>query len=128
MRLLLDTSVLIDALLSRRGRRAWLADLVRAGHSLETCALNIAEVYACVRPEEEPQTKAFLGALRAHSITPNAAESAGRFKNHWARKGRTLTLADTIVAAVAIEQGCALATDNRKDFPMPEVQLYETPA
>lgn len=127
MRLLLDTSVLIDALRSRRSRRPWLADLVRAGHSLETSALNIAEVYAGVRTHEEAATKAFLGALLCHSITPSAAENAGRLKSRWARKGRTLTLADTIVAAVAMEQGCSLATDNRKDFPMPELWLYELP-
>ena len=60
MRLLLDTSVLIDALRARRERRSWLAELVRAGHSLETSALNVAEVYAGMRPAEEEQTKAFL--------------------------------------------------------------------
>ncbi len=125
MRLLLDTSVLIDALRSRHHRRAWLASLVRAGHSLETSALNIAEVYAGMSPEEESVTKAFLDALRTHPITATAAEAAGRLKRNWSRKGRTLTLADTIVAAIAIEQGCDLVTDNRKDFPMPEVNLYE---
>jgi predicted nucleic acid-binding protein len=127
MRLLLDTSVPIDTPRSRRGRRAWLAELVRAGHSLETSALNIAEVYAGMRPEEEEQTTTLLGALPCHSITANVAERAGRLKNQWARKGRSLTLADTIVAAVATEQGCALVTDNRKDFPMPELRFYEAP-
>lgn len=127
MRLLLDTSVLIDALRSRHHRRAWLATLVRAGHSLETSALNIAEVYAGMRPEEESATAEFLGALRTHPITATAAETAGRLKNRWSRKGRTLTLADTIVAAIAIEQGCDLVTDNRRDFRMPEVRFYEIP-
>jgi predicted nucleic acid-binding protein len=127
MQLLLDTSVLIDALRARRNRRAWLAELVRAGHSLETSALNIAEVYAGMRPEEENATKEFLGALRTHTISVSAAEAAGRLKNQWSRKGRTLTLADTIIAATAIEQGCELVTDNRKDFPMPGLRLYELP-
>jgi|SRR5579872_85357 predicted nucleic acid-binding protein len=127
MRLLLDTSVLIDVLRSRRNRRSWLAELVRAGHSLETSALNIAEVYAGMRPEEENATREFLGALRTHPITVSAAEKAGRLKNQWSRKGRTVALADTIVAATAIEQGCELITDNRKDFPMPELRLYDLP-
>ncbi len=127
MRLFLDTSVLIDALRSRRGRRTWLAELVRTGYSLETSALNIAEVYGDMRPEEEVQTRAFLSALLCHPVTEAAGEMAGRLKSQWARKGRTLGLADTIVAAVAIENGCALATDNRKDFPMAEVRLYELP-
>jgi predicted nucleic acid-binding protein len=127
MRLLLDTSVLIDALRSRRGRRQWLARLVRTGHSLETSALNVGEVYAGMRPEEEEQTKTFLGALLCHSITADTGERAGRLKSEWAGKGRTLTLADTIVAAVAIAQDASLATDNRRDFPMAELRLYEMP-
>lgn len=44
-----------------------------------------------------------------------------------ARKGHTLSLADAIVAAITIERGCALLTDNRRDFPMPEMQLYPLP-
>lgn len=127
MRLLLDTSVLIDALRSRRARRAWLAELVREGHRLETSALNFAEVYAGMRPEEERGTREFLEALQCHPVTSSTAETAGRLKSQWARKGRTLTLADTIIAAVAIEHGCTLATDNRKDFPMPELRLYDMP-
>jgi predicted nucleic acid-binding protein len=127
MRLLLDTSVLIDALRRRRGRRQWLAELVRAGHTLATSALNLAEVYAGMRPEEEARTKAFLNALECHEITASVAKMAGKLKSQWARQGRTLTLADTMVAAVALEQDCPLATDNRKDFPMPRLHLYETP-
>ncbi len=127
MRMLLDTSVLIDALRAQRGRRDWLAGLVRSGHSLETSALNVAEVYAGMRPEEKAKTKAFLGALLCHPVTASAGERAGQFKSQWSRRGRTLTLADTIVAAVAVEQGCVLVTDNRKDFPMAEVRLYDLP-
>jgi predicted nucleic acid-binding protein len=127
MQLLLDTSVLIDALRFRRGRRQWLAHLVRMGHTLETSALNLAEVYAGMRPAEEERTKAFLLALHCHEITTSVAEMAGKLKSEWARKGRTLTLADTVVAAVALQQGCPLATDNRKDFPMPELNHYPMP-
>jgi predicted nucleic acid-binding protein len=127
MQLLLDSSVLIDALRLHHGRRQWLAELVRAGHTLATSALNLAEVYAGMRPEEEARTKAFLSALECREITASVAEMAGKLKRQWAKKGRTLTLADTMVAAVALQQGCPLATDNRKDFPMPQLQLYELP-
>jgi cellulose synthase/poly-beta-1,6-N-acetylglucosamine synthase-like glycosyltransferase len=50
-----------------------------------------------------------------------------RIKNKYARRARTLTLADTIVAAIAIERRCTLMTDNRKDFPMPELNCYNLP-
>jgi hypothetical protein len=127
MQLLLDSSVLIDALRMRKGRREWLAKLVRDGIVLSTSALNVAEVYSGMRPEEEARTKEFLTALECREITASVAESAAKIKKQWAQKGRSLTLADTMVAAVAIEQGCPLATDNRKDFPMPRLQLYELP-
>jgi predicted nucleic acid-binding protein len=80
-----------------------------------------------MRPLEEARTEALLGGLELYELNASSARLAGRLKNTWARKGRTVTLSDTIVAAIAIERGCALLTDNRKDFPMPEVQLYPLP-
>lgn len=127
MRLLLDTSVLIDVLRARSQRREFLAGLVRSGHTLATTALNVAELYAGMRAGEEAPTENFLDALECLEFAASAARVAGRLKNLWARKGRTLTLADTIVAAIAIENRCALLTDNAKDFPMRELQLYPLP-
>ncbi|PYU83387.1 MAG: VapC toxin family PIN domain ribonuclease [Acidobacteria bacterium] len=127
VKLLLDTSVLIDVLRRRNGRRELLAELVRAGHTLSTTALNIAEVYAGMRPGETAPTEAFLGELECHDLTGSGARLAGKLKNEWRQKSRTLTLADTVVAAIAMERKCLLFTDNRKDFPMPEVKLYPRP-
>ncbi|HXM59409.1 MAG TPA: PIN domain-containing protein [Terriglobales bacterium] len=127
MRLLLDTSVLIDVLRLRRGRRELLAELARGGHSLATTAWNVAELYAGMRPEEKARTEEFLGLLDCYALTTTAGRLAGSLKYKYARKGRTLTLADTIVAAIAIEQRCTLMTDNRKDFPMPELDCYDLP-
>ena len=124
MRLLLDTSVLIDVLRLRHGRRELLAELAQAGHTLATSALNVAEICAGMRPEEEARTGLFLGALDCYSLTESVGRQAGRLKREWAQKGKTLTLADTLVAAVALEQGCILMTDNRKDFPMEALQYY----
>jgi len=127
MRLLLDTSVLIDVLHRRHGRRELLAELARSGHTLATTALNVAEVYAGMRLEEETQTDAFLAALDCYELTGAAGRLAGNLKNKWARRGRTLTLADTIVAAIALDRGCTLMTDNARDFPVPELAHYPLP-
>ena len=64
---------------------------------------------------------------RASDTRKNKAAAGLADPDTWTRKGHTLTVADTIVAAIAIEHGCASLTDNRKDFPMPEVQLYPLP-
>jgi hypothetical protein len=127
MKLLLDTSILIDVLRLQNRRNEWLAELVRGGHTLSTTALNIGEIYAGMRPAEETKTEALLSGLEVHELSGASARLAGRLKNTWARRGHTLRLADTIAAAIAIERRCALLTDNRKDFPMAEAQLYPMP-
>lgn len=127
MKLLLDTSILIDVLRLKNQRSELLAKLVREGQTLCTTTLNIAEIYAGMRPAEEARTEALLSGLEVYELNGASARLAGKLKNTWARKGHTLALADMIVAALAIERGCALLTDNRKDFPMPEVRLYPLP-
>lgn len=55
------------------------------------------------------------------------ARRAGKLKNTYARLGQTLALDDTIVAATALEHGLTLMTDNRRDFPQPDLKLYDLP-
>jgi predicted nucleic acid-binding protein len=127
VKLLLDTSILIDVLRGRKGRSAMLAGLVRAGHALSTTSLNIAEVYAGLRAHEEAATEAFLSSLECHELTGSTGRSAGKLVSAWRQKGRTLELPDTLIAAACIENNCVLVTDNGRDFPMPEVKLYPLP-
>lgn len=124
---LLDTTVLLDALRARENRRSLLAELVAGGHVLATAAINIGEVYAGMRRGEESRTEAFLSSLECYPLTGAIARRAGSLKSAWAQKGRTLSLADMMVAATALEHGLSLMTDNRKDFPLPELNLYPLP-
>ena len=121
---LLDTSVIVDILNGRNGREQVLERLLNQGHLLACCAVNVAEVYAGVRPKEEARTRAFLESLEYLDLRWDVAQRAGLIKRDWARKGRTLSIADSIIAAVAIDNGCTLITDNVKDFPMKELALY----
>jgi predicted nucleic acid-binding protein len=127
MRLMLDTSVLIDVLRGRKDRRLLLRRLIGEGHSLSTTVLNVAELYAGMRAGEEARTEEFLGGLECVELRPSAARLAGQLKSAWQKRGRTLTLSDTIIAAMAIEQQRVLLTDNRKDFPMRELNVYPLP-
>ncbi len=61
------------------------------------------------------------------SQTGTSGRRAGALKQQWSKKGRTLELVDMIVAAIALEHGCILMTDNRKDFPMEELNKVELP-
>lgn len=124
MRLLLDTSVLIDVLRARNSRPEQLAELVRAGHTLTTTVVNIAELYSGMKQHEEAEAEVFLSGLHCFDLSGTSARLAGKLKFDWSKKGRTLAIVDTIIAATAIENQCQLFTDNRKDFPMPELSLY----
>jgi len=127
MIILLDTSVLIDALNARAEIRSFLQDHLRAGNTLACCAITIAEVYAGMRPHEAPATSEFLDALDYYETTRATARRAGNLKAAWSRKGQTLSLPDVLIAAVALEHSLALATANRKHFPMPELKLLPLP-
>jgi len=127
MEFLLDTSVLIDTLRFRNERKELLGRLVEEGHRLTTTALNIVELYAGIRSGEETRTALLLDSLECHDLDAESGKQAGLLKNVWAKKGKTISLPDAIVAAIAIERGCTLMTDNRKDFPMPELSLYPLP-
>jgi predicted nucleic acid-binding protein len=118
MILLLDTTVLIDLLRGKQSRKALLADLVKSGHTPATAAINIAEIYAGMRPTEQGRTEFLLAALDCFSTTPAIARRAGSLKKEWAVRGRTLSLPDMIVAATALEHEAVLMTENRKDFQM----------
>ena len=124
---LLDTCVVIDTLNNKRRRPALLLDLVKSGHVLACCPINITEVYAGMRPKEETATEEFFASLQHVSITPSAARLAGELKRDYARKGTTLNLGDVIIAAVAIHSKLTLLTDNTKDFPMAGLSLYPPP-
>ena len=124
---LLDTDIIIDALNEKRNRNAALRNLVAAGHTLACCPVNVAEVYAGLRPKEEQRTTALLESLKLYPITFPVAEHAGRLKRRYAVKGKTLSIPDTIVAAVALHDEIVLITDNTKDFPMEDLDVFSLP-
>jgi len=124
---LLDTSVIIDALNGKRGRREFLLGLVRQGHLLACCPINVTEVYVGLRPKEEAATEEFLRSLEYYHLTWPVARLAGLLKRDLARKGTTLTVADATIAAVALVHELTLMTDNVKDFPMKDLTLYPLP-
>jgi predicted nucleic acid-binding protein len=124
---LLDTSVIIDALNDKRGRRELLLGLVKQGHVLACCPINVTEIFAGLRPKEETATEEFLRSLEYYHLTWPVARLAGLLKRDYGRKGMTVTVPDATIAAVALIHELTLMTDNIKDFPMKELSLYPLP-
>ena len=120
---LLDTSIIIDVLRERRGRHDLLRQLAQQGHRFAYCPINVTEVYAGMRPSEVEVTADLFDRLEYVEVTFEIAQTAGNLILEWRGKGRTLELPDAMIAAVALQLGLTLATDNRKDFPMRELEF-----
>lgn len=124
--ILLDTTVLIDAL---RGREA--AERLRAlrseGPPPYLCAINVEEVWRGALPSEEEAVGRLLGALRIAPLGREEGELAGRWRSRFASRGTTLSQADCLIASAAVGVGARLATGNPRDFPMAELEVEHWP-
>jgi len=125
--ILLDTSVIFDHLNGRNARTQFLDQLLEQGHLLACCSINITEVYAGLRPGEEAKTDAFLDSLEYLPVTAAIARQAGVLRRDWRAKGQTLSYTDVTIAAVALSNETPLLTDNRKHFPMADLELLPLP-
>jgi predicted nucleic acid-binding protein len=124
MPLVLDTTVLIDAL---RGRPAAdrIDELLAGREVLLTTAVNVEEIVRGLRPAEQEAADLLLTGLRVIPIRRKEAERAGRWRREFASRGITLRQADCLIAAAAYDAGGRLATANVKDFPMAELTVEE---
>jgi predicted nucleic acid-binding protein len=125
--LLLDTSVIIDAINGKRNRNELLKELLHQGNLLACCPINVTEVYAGLRTHEETRTLNLLQSLQYLPIDWPVARLAGELKRDYSRKGITLATTDATIAAVALYYELTLLTDNLKHYPMKELDLYPLP-
>lgn len=126
-RVLLDSTVLIDAL---RGRPAAqrVAGLRRTGVEPWTCAISVEEIWRGLHDHEEPVARRLFRGLRMAPLGRAEGERAGRWRREHAETGATLHQADCLIAAAAVRIGAVLATANVDDFPMAEVVVDHWPA
>jgi predicted nucleic acid-binding protein len=80
-----------------------------------------------MREPEAQKTEALLRSLEYLPVSFEAARLAGHLKQQWAGKGKTLSLADTLIAAVCLSEALTVIPGNRKDFAMPGLHLHPLP-
>ncbi len=122
---LLDTTVLIDYMRRNREIIDLVNGLLRGSHQLGVCAINLTELYTGVGDEDRVDADRLVSQLNYFDITAEIAVKAGRYRYEFARRGITLSAADTITAAVAMANGAILVTANVRDFPMEGLQLLQ---
>ena len=114
----LDSDVVILHLRNaKRGATvtANLEALARSG-TLVCSTLTIGEVLQGLRPGEERPTRAFLSVLEAYPVDRAVAERGAEIVRELRTRGKTLGLADALIAATCLEHDLALVTMNLRDF------------
>ena len=116
-RILLDSTVLIDAL---RGRSAAerLRLMRRDGDEPWVCAISVEEIWRGLRGSEETSAGKLFRGLRVAPLGLTEGQRAGVWRREYASRGVSLHQADCLIAAAAVGVRAKLATGNPKDFPM----------
>ena len=122
-RYLLDTDVLIDYSKRREPAVSRIHQMIDDGDELGVCAVNLAEFFAGIAPPDRPYWHQVFTTLVYWDISAAAAERAGQFRYDYARQGQALAITDCLLAAVSLEHGAVLVTNNARHYPIAGLQL-----
>lgn len=123
MRLILDTSFVIDHLRGQPDASARLRQLVDAGNPLFVNEVVVCEAWAGARTPDDPHLTALLQFLEFVQPGPDAARLAGRWRAEARSRGRTLAAPDALIAAAAWALDAAVLTRDARDFALTPVRV-----
>lgn len=121
--LFLDTTILVDVLRGRPAAQRLLSLRDRQTAPF-TSPVTVEELVRGIFPREEQALRMLLDGLVVVPITRADGEQAGEWRRMYAKRGRTLSQSDCLIAASAARVGTRLATGNPKDFPMISVEHW----
>lgn len=122
---LLDTTEIIDYGRGHTKTVILLNSLYERGDSLGCCDVVVAEVYAGVTEKDRSGIEELIEALHFYPIDKRIAKIAGQYISDFSRQGIRLTVADALIAAIAVSYHLVLVTKNQKHYPMSEITLYQ---
>lgn len=122
---LLDSDIIIEVLRGRARIVGTIAALEGRGVPTYCCAVSWAEVFAGVRPGEEPVTEAFFQARGEVILDSTVGRRAGAYLARFARS-HGVEIADALVGAAASVSGLRLWTLNRKHYPMSDIRFHDS--
>lgn len=118
MRVVFDTSVLIDHLRGDRRATTLLELCVNRGDELWSVTVVRTEILAGMRAKETGPTRALLDTLRWQDVTIEIADRAGELARHYLPSHLHVDTIDYLVAAATMALDGRLFTQNVKHFPM----------
>lgn len=124
---LLDSDSVIDYLKGIRSTVTFLDSLLAQGHVPCSCDIVVSEVHAGPSVQARAAALQFLSALQFLPTSEAAAQQSGIWRCDFAHRGITLSTTDTVIAAVAAENGVVVVTGNSRDYPMTAVTVIALP-
>lgn len=118
MKVVVDTSILIDHLRGDGRAAALLLDAVDAGHDLWSVTVVRTEILAGMRDKEKRATTRLLNSLQWQPVTVELADRAGELARRFLKSHPGVDTADYLIAAGAQLLDAELWTLNVKHFPM----------
>lgn len=118
MRILLDSSVLVDVLRNDARAVGFLAGARRSGDELWSVTPVRTEILTGMRPGEEHRTRALFDLIDWQPITIEIADRAGDLARTYRVRHPSIEMVDYLVAAGTYALAADLATHNVRDFPM----------
>lgn len=118
MRLVCDTSVLIDFLRGDSRATQLLESRVQAGDELWGVVVTRAELLAGMRSAERTRTRRLLDVLAWVEIDIALADRAGDLARRYARSHPGIETADYLIAGGTEFIGASLLTTNVRHYPM----------
>jgi predicted nucleic acid-binding protein len=121
---LVDTDILIEVLRGRKREVTQLwSDTVSEEGALFYSPVTLAEIRHGVRGHQRESTERVLSSMLSVPIEIEIGARAGDYLRSF-HASHSLELGDALIAATASVHQLALWTQNRKHFPMKDVQFF----
>ena len=121
---LLDTNILIRYLRKTEGYHNLLSTLA-VGDWLCISTITRFEVVRGMRDHEREATFSLLNSFESQNVSTEIADAAGELVRSGRIRGITISEADALIAATAMQHNLALVTTNAKYFLMHNMIVYE---
>jgi predicted nucleic acid-binding protein len=123
MRILADSTFVIDYLNGVPAAASRWREVFEAGDEPIVNEIVACEVRTGLKPWEVHDFEEFLEPVEFVQSGPGAALLAGRWRSEARAAGRTLVLADALIAAAAYADNAAVLTRNTRGFALTPVRL-----
>ena len=120
---LIDSDIIIWFLRGRKEIVELFEELQKSG-VLACSSISIVEVQLGVRKKEQKVTTDFLNSLEVYPIGKEIANYTGNLIREYKKKGITVKLTDSIIAATCLLYNLTLVTLNLKHYPFKNLKIY----